>query len=501
MQRLLKELMSSRQGSALVFTLLVFAVLMILASAAIAVTGTDSQVASGQQGSKAALYVAESAVDIAKQRIMEDLDAGNTVTGTSISTVPGGEYRYDVIDEGGNKYRIRALGIAKMPNGTKATKTIEVVFKYTHAGGGGGGGGGGPTSVKNVLLNRSKLKLPLGESFTLVATVIPWNADNKDVTWATANPDIAKVKEDPSDNHKAVIEAVALGTTVITVTTVDQDKTATCIVEVIDTPDEPTPPEDPPAKSSTNAFEYAVVGQGSGTGKLQLTGDIKIQGPMHSNSSIHFNNNGNNAGIEVSGPVSTTGEIKIIGKSGDFSGVEMNVGVPPVVMPEINWDYIRQIAATANEDNVYDKDTTLSGDRIHQDDVIFVDGNLKISGEICWNALIVATGDISIEGDHYYPGSEYAAVGFIAGNNIKLVSHDSPEQPGVDGPEIRGFVIAMNNVKTQGEAKITGSLISGNNVEFGSGEIQIVYVEGSDNPVYMVFDIFGTEIIANYDEL
>ncbi len=230
---------------------------------------------------------------------------------------------------------------------------------------------------------------------------------------------------------------------------------------------------------------------------FQLTGDIKIQGPMHSNSSIHFNNNGNNAGITVSGPVSTTDEIKIIGKSGDFSGVEMNVGVPPVVMPEINWDYIRE-----NATQVYDKKTSLDGNEIHEDDVIFVDGDLTLTGEVSGSALIVATGDITISGDYDYPSSNYAVVGLFAGKNLKLFGDDGRlDLPGVDGPEIRGLVIALNNVSTQGEAKITGSVLCGNNIECGSGELQIEYVDGNDNPVYDVFDIIGTKIIANYDEL
>ncbi len=500
MRGLIKELKNSRQGSALVFTLLVFVVLMILASAAVAVTGTDSQVASAQEGSKAALYVAESAVDIAKQKVMEDIDAGNAVSGSPITNVPGGEYRYDVIDEGGNKYRISAVGFAKMPNGTTATKTIDVIFKYVPAGPPPDDDEEetedptdpppppetGRRPVTGVSLSPANLQLAPGESDTLTAIVEPSNADNKNVTWETADPNVATVTA--SGNNKAVIEAVEVGETVITVTTEDGGFTATCNVTV---------KTDPPNNQGNSPFEYAVLGQGSGTGMFQLTGDIRIQGPMHSNSSIHFNNNGNNAGIEVSGPVSTTDEIKIIGQSGDFSGVEMNVGAPPVIMPEIDWDYIREHATKA-----FDKNTSLDGHLINDNDVIFVDGDLTLTGEVSGNALIVATGDITISGDYDYPSSDYAAVGLIAGNNLKLYGdHGGFDLPGVDGPEIQGFVIALNNVIVQGEAKATGSVISGNNMECGSGELQIEFIDGDDNPVDKVFEFTGTEIIANYDEL
>ena len=64
-----------------------------------------------------------------------------------------------------------------------------------------------------------------GATGTLVATVAPANATNKNVTWSSSAPAVATVAN-------GVVTPVTAGTTTITVTTVDGGKTATCAVTV-----------------------------------------------------------------------------------------------------------------------------------------------------------------------------------------------------------------------------------------------------------------------------
>ena len=59
---------------------------------------------------------------------------------------------------------------------------------------------------------------------TLAAVVLPSNASNKAVTWISSNPENATV------DSNGVVNFVKPGTSVITVTTVDGNKTATCTV-------------------------------------------------------------------------------------------------------------------------------------------------------------------------------------------------------------------------------------------------------------------------------
>ena len=87
-----------------------------------------------------------------------------------------------------------------------------------------------PVDVKvtGVTLNQSTLSLTIGEKQTLVATVAPGNATNKNVEWTSYGPSIATV-----DASTGEVTAVALGTATITVTTADGGKTADCVVTVV----------------------------------------------------------------------------------------------------------------------------------------------------------------------------------------------------------------------------------------------------------------------------
>jgi formylglycine-generating enzyme required for sulfatase activity len=87
-------------------------------------------------------------------------------------------------------------------------------------------GSSGPAAPASVSLNNKTLTLIAGKTETLVATVSPANAVNKDIIWSSDKPDVVSVDE------KGVIHANTVGTAVITVTTVDGQKTANCTVTV-----------------------------------------------------------------------------------------------------------------------------------------------------------------------------------------------------------------------------------------------------------------------------
>ncbi len=80
--------------------------------------------------------------------------------------------------------------------------------------------------VTGIVLNKNTVTLDENQSETLIATIQPENADNKDVKWTSLNTRIAEV----DSNGK--ITAKAPGKTTIVVTTEDGNKTATCDVMV-----------------------------------------------------------------------------------------------------------------------------------------------------------------------------------------------------------------------------------------------------------------------------
>ena len=81
--------------------------------------------------------------------------------------------------------------------------------------------------VSAVSLNKSSVEIIKGTTAKVIANVQPWTATNRDVTWSSANTDIATVDEN------GVITGIAPGTTIVTAASkLDPTKTASCEVTV-----------------------------------------------------------------------------------------------------------------------------------------------------------------------------------------------------------------------------------------------------------------------------
>lgn len=85
-----------------------------------------------------------------------------------------------------------------------------------------------PTPVSGVSLDQSAISLKVGASQTLVATVTPEEADNKEVTWTSSNTSIATV------DSTGKVTAVSEGSATVTATSKDDSsKSAQCAVTVL----------------------------------------------------------------------------------------------------------------------------------------------------------------------------------------------------------------------------------------------------------------------------
>lgn len=82
------------------------------------------------------------------------------------------------------------------------------------------------TPVSGVTLDKTSIELTEGGTQTLVSTIFPADADNRNVSWSSSNPSVATVEQ------SGKVTAVASGTANVTVTTEDGGKTATCKVTV-----------------------------------------------------------------------------------------------------------------------------------------------------------------------------------------------------------------------------------------------------------------------------
>lgn len=174
------------------------------------------------------------------------------VTPTNDFTIPEGK----TLEVDAGQSLIVAKGITATNNGTvirdaKGTVDVQGTWK------------GNPVVVRDseedvavtgVQLNKRTLTLEPTETETLIATVSPDNASNKSVRWISSDSDVATV-----DANGKVI-AVAKGTAVITVSTVDGGYTAQSTVtvssggsSVVMPPVNPKPDDDPMPDTETTS--------------------------------------------------------------------------------------------------------------------------------------------------------------------------------------------------------------------------------------------------------
>ena len=83
-------------------------------------------------------------------------------------------------------------------------------------------------AVTGVTLKKTSISIQVDDKETLIATVLPEDATNKNISWKSDKPEIASV------NANGKVTGVAEGEATITVTTEDGGKTATCKVTVSD---------------------------------------------------------------------------------------------------------------------------------------------------------------------------------------------------------------------------------------------------------------------------
>ena len=80
-------------------------------------------------------------------------------------------------------------------------------------------------SVTSVSLNRQSISLCIGGTETLLATIMPDNATNQNITWSNSDPSVASLVDD-------VVTAISLGSTTMTVISEDGGFKTTCQVYV-----------------------------------------------------------------------------------------------------------------------------------------------------------------------------------------------------------------------------------------------------------------------------
>ena len=139
-------------------------------------------------------------------------------TDNQVKIGAGTSYRLDQI----NTFTIKNPGNAEYFNivyggGAAYFSSIEIKYKKVEQ---------KIINVESVTLNETDLELEIGDKLTLVATINPSNATNKEVTFSSSDPLTVSVTE------SGAISAIKSGTVKITVSSVDGDKKAYCDIVV-----------------------------------------------------------------------------------------------------------------------------------------------------------------------------------------------------------------------------------------------------------------------------
>jgi uncharacterized protein YjdB len=119
-------------------------------------------------------------------------------------------------------YIIFNIAVEEGATGLESTwtkKTVEVDYVRVYA-------AGTPVAVTGVALDKSTASVTKLGNLQLTATVSPQDASNKEVTWASSNQSIATV------SASGLVTGLSDGNAVITATSVDGNKTASCAVTV-----------------------------------------------------------------------------------------------------------------------------------------------------------------------------------------------------------------------------------------------------------------------------
>ena len=159
---------------------------------------------------KTSLTLTEGDTQTLKATVSPDNASDKSVTWTSSAPTVA------TVDDTGKVTAVKAgeatITVKTKDGGKQATCALTVKAKVV--------------AVTGVRLDQTEVSMYPEETVTLVATVEPDNATNKQISWTSSNSAVANV------NGSGMVTALAEGSAVITVTTQDGAKTASCQVTV-----------------------------------------------------------------------------------------------------------------------------------------------------------------------------------------------------------------------------------------------------------------------------
>ena len=236
---------------------------------------------------------------------------------------------------------LMALAAVVIASGCKQTVNTETVNTGTTA-----------VAVTGIKLNKEDLSLKVDESKKLAATVMPANATNKQVTWASDKPAVATVSQD------GTVTAKEEGTAQITVKTVNGGKIARCKITVT-------------AKDPTPTAEFTVEVTHVGHGTISANPAIPASGKIAKDTSITFTAKAD-TGFSVDTWTITGGEI--LDGTGTEGSLTAKVKITANTKVNVTFKALSpgefSVGMTADEHGTISADPDIIGGKAAKDSVI-----------------------------------------------------------------------------------------------------------------------------------
>jgi len=192
------------------------------------------------------------------------------------------------------------------------------------------------------------------------------------------------------------------------------------------------------------AFDVGILSDGN----ISINGAPNITGGMHANGNLSQNGNG-----IIDGDVSAVGSVSVRSAvSGSETPNADSIDVPPITPADFNaW---RTEAQTAP--NIYSAGPTYTysdtGDQTNK--IVFVDGDIAVSGSALQNVTIIATGDITVTGSSSMNADGGIGTAMMAGGNITFNGSSTTY----------GAFWCNGNFTNNGSSTLVGSIVAGGDI-------------------------------------
>lgn len=272
------------------------------------------------------------------------------------------------------------------------------------------------TRVEDVKLNEESITLEIGDTFNIEATVLPSNAKYKDVIWDVKDTSVISLID-------GKVRALKEGTTTITVTSVDQGKTAACTVIVTKQT----------TQIVTDKEEYVVYLNESVTPNITVKNDTgytleildeeiavmqdgKIKGLKEGTTTIKITSNNKNITKEIK--ITVCKEYIDLDKS-----LSLNEGIVTKIEPETSVSDLLNKISTTYIVEIMDVNQRI----LELDDIVGTDTKINFkdkNGNVICTYIIVIYGDIDGDGE-------------ILANDYVLIKNHIMNDGGISGIKVK----------------------------------------------------------------